>query len=197
MYEPLLFVARGTELAPENQTENIKLIFHSAPTPVRQIYVDIPSINGWKIDGIGCPWVEHEAAGGIVDTSAIFGRSLVLSFNLVGQPTDALLHASVWSEKMESRRACHRNVPSLSVCVKSLLTSSGIVSPANTISIYPNWICQIHMWKETRVTDVKSVCKCSFSFKQKFPTATLMTLKITTFNYDKRRTFHSLNFSSS
>lgn len=142
MYEPLLFVARGTELAPENQTENIKLIFHSAPTPVRQIYLDILSINGWKIDGIGCPWVEHEAAGGIVDTSAIFGRSLVLSFNLAGQPTDALLHASVWSEKMESRRACHRNVPSLSVCVKSPLTSSDIVSPANT-----NWICQIYMWE--------------------------------------------------
>lgn len=100
VYEPLLFVARGTGLAPDHQAENRKLIFDRAPTAVRQIYVDIPSINGWKIDGIWCPWVEHEAAGGIVDTSAIFGRSPDLSFNLVGQPTDALLHALGWSWKM-------------------------------------------------------------------------------------------------
>lgn len=112
-------------LLPEGQDlhqttrQNIKLIFHSAPTPVRQIYVDIPSINGWKIDGIWCPWVEHEAAGGIVDTSAIFGRSPVLSYNLGGQPTDALLYALVWSGEMESRWTCHRNVLSL-LCVKSL-----------------------------------------------------------------------------
>ena len=118
MYEPLLFVARGTGLAPDHQTENIKLIFHSAPPLVRQIYVDILSINGWKIDGIWCPWVEHEAAGGIVDTSAIFGRSPVLSSNLVGQPTDALLHALVWClGKGTAGGACHRNVPSLSQCV--------------------------------------------------------------------------------
>lgn len=104
-------------------TENRKLICHRAPTAIRQIYVDIPSINGWKIDGIWCPWVEHEAAGGTVDTSAIFGRSPDLSFNLEGQPTDALLHALGWSGKMKGRRACHRNVSvSVCVCVKSLLT---------------------------------------------------------------------------
>lgn len=48
--------------------------------------------------------MEHEAAGGSVDTRAIFGRFLVLSFNLVGQPTDALLHASLCSGKMEGIR---------------------------------------------------------------------------------------------
>ena len=36
--------------------------------------------------------MEHKAAGGIDDTSAIFGRSRGISFNLMGQPTDALLH---------------------------------------------------------------------------------------------------------
>lgn len=47
--------------------------------------------------------MEHEAAGGSVDKRAIFGRSLVLSFNLVGQPTDALLHASLRAGEMKSR----------------------------------------------------------------------------------------------
>lgn len=46
--------------------------------------------------------MEHEAAGGSVDARAIFGRSLVLSFNLAGQSTDALLHASLCLEKMET-----------------------------------------------------------------------------------------------
>lgn len=124
---------------PEHQTENIKLIFHRAPTPIRQIYVDIPSINGWKIDRIWCPRVEHEAAGGSVDTSAIFGRSPVLSFNLVRQATDALLHASVWSGKMESRRAqCHGNVPSLppSVIKIIIIHSSYVSDIALSINMY-------------------------------------------------------------
>lgn len=152
MYDPLLFVARGTGLAPDHQTKNIKLIFHSAPTPVRQIYVDIPSINGWKIDGIWCPWVEHEAAGGIVDTSAIFGRSPVLSYNLVGQPTDALLYALVWSGKMESRWTCHRNV--LSYCQSVTAWNhciTWIPLPETTKGIYLNGTCQIY--RKKRVTD--------------------------------------------
>lgn len=62
----LFFVAGGMGLAPDHQTENRKLIFHRVPTAVRQIYVDIPSINGWKIDAIWCPWVEHEAAVGLL-----------------------------------------------------------------------------------------------------------------------------------
>lgn len=118
MHEPRLFVARGAGCAPDHQAQNRKLIFHSAPTAVRQIYVDTPSINGWKIDGLWCPWVEHEAAAGIVDTGAIFGRSAGLSFNLAGQPTDALLHALEWPGKMEGRRARCRNV-SVSLCVRN------------------------------------------------------------------------------
>lgn len=46
MHEPRLFVARGAGCAPDHQAQNRKLIFHRAPTAVRQIYVDIPSING-------------------------------------------------------------------------------------------------------------------------------------------------------
>lgn len=140
MYEPLLLLPEGQNLPPhsEHRTENIKLIFHSAPKPVRQIYTDILSINGWKIDGIWCPRVEHEAAGGSVDTCAIFGRSLVLSFNLVGQSTGALLHAWLCSGKMESRREeCHRNVLSPSHCVENHSSFlSNVVSWANTISIH-------------------------------------------------------------
>lgn len=110
---------RTCPLIQGHQRENIKLIFHSAPTPVRQIYVDIPSINGWKIDGIWCPRVEHEAAGGSVDTSAIFGRSLVLSVNLVGQPTHALLHASVWFWENGRQRGMSQERPiSATMCVK-------------------------------------------------------------------------------
>lgn len=142
VYEPLLFVARGTGLAPDHQAENRKLILDRAPTAVRQIYVDIPSINGWKIDGIWCPWVEHEAAGGIVDTSAIFGRSPDLSFNLVGQPTDALLHALGWSWKMEGRRARHRNV-SVTVGVKSLLTCLRHFYLTSKHHNYVNWKSQL------------------------------------------------------
>lgn len=68
--------------------------------------------------------MEREAAGGSVDTRAIFGRSLVLSFNVVGQPTDALLHASVGMWENGKQRGmsqecplCLRNVPSLSQSV--------------------------------------------------------------------------------
>lgn len=64
MYEPLLFVAGGTGLAPDHQTESIKLIFHSAPTAVRQIYVDIPSINVERLMEYDVPgWSTKQLVG--------------------------------------------------------------------------------------------------------------------------------------
>lgn len=71
--------------------------------------------------------MEHKAAGGIDDTSAIFGRSRGISFNLVGQPTDALLHVLGVREnerqKVTSKEClCH----SVCVWVKSLFTVSPI-----------------------------------------------------------------------
>lgn len=86
--------------------------------------------------------MEHEAAGGIVDTSAIFGRSPDLSFNLVGQPTDALLHALGWSWKLEGRRARHRNV-SVTVGVKSLLTCLRHFYLTSKHHNYINWKSQL------------------------------------------------------
>ena len=81
-----------------------KINISFTPTSIRQIYVDIPSINGWKIDRV---W----SLGGAWSScwefwyKSYFWKIPVLPFNLVGQATDALLHASVCCGKMESRRA--------------------------------------------------------------------------------------------
>lgn len=58
------------------------------------------------------PGWRHQAAAGAADTAAIFGRSAGLSFNLAGQPTDALLHAAAagpgkWkAQECQSMRVC-------------------------------------------------------------------------------------------
>lgn len=68
------------------------------------------------------PGWRHQAAAGAADTAAIFGRSAGLSFNLAGQPTDALLHAAAaGSGKMEgagmSVYACVCTCACVCICV--------------------------------------------------------------------------------
>lgn len=91
--------------------------------------------------------MEHEAAGGIVDSRAIFGRFPVLCSNLGGQPTDALLHALVRSGKMESRtQEC---VISITLCAENPC------SPVNTV---------INHQRGKKRDWLEIVCECSFFF---------------------------------
>lgn len=42
----LLLEGEGLPHNQKHQTVNLKLMFHQAPTPIKQMYVDIPSITG-------------------------------------------------------------------------------------------------------------------------------------------------------